>query len=143
MAFAVALFDAQAREYRRYHAEEVLRGDLLKAELGPEITRRTKTYWTGWANKVDSALQNYLKPEQYSAYAVAAGQPDSEDQKLIQQFTTRLRDTVAHRIKAWRDSRAARNPDSSPTLVNQTNVTNVENQQCWSSKIISGEEIPR
>lgn len=103
MAFAQATFDVQAREYCRYHPELVLNTDLLEVELVPEVIKRTQWHWTNWETDVDLAMRLRLPRAYYQAYLEEARQPNSEDQRLLDQFVRRLGETVSARAQFWRE----------------------------------------
>ena len=113
--FAEAIFNAQAREYLKHYPTLVLGGDLLTAEVGPEVVRRTKLRWTKWETDVDWALRTRWSPEYYRAYVEEGNQPGSEDQKLMEHFLRRLDESVADRSNHWREQAEAVGHESPPT----------------------------
>jgi hypothetical protein len=112
--FAEAIFNAQAREYVKHYPALVFGGDLLTAEVGPEVVKRTKLRWTRWETEIDWALRARWPPEYYRAYVEEANQPGSEDLRLVQHFLRRLDDTVADRSKFWRGQASAGGKESPP-----------------------------
>lgn len=105
--FAEAIFNAQAREYVKHYPALVFGGDLLTAEVGPEVVKRTKLRWTRWETEIDWALRVRWPPEYYRAYVEEANQPGSEDQKLVEHFLRRLAEIVADRNNFWREQAKA------------------------------------
>jgi hypothetical protein len=120
--FAEAIFNAQAREYVKHYPALVLGGDLLTAEVGPEVVRRTKLRWTKWETEIDWALRTRWTPEYYRAYVEEGNQPGSEDQKLVQHFLDRLSNTVSDTTTFWKQQpRApAKSPDESRAPVTRS-----------------------
>ena len=113
-AFAEAIFNAQAREYVKHYPALVLSSDLLMAQVGSEVVRRTKLHWTRWETEIDLALRARWLPEYYRAYVEDANKPGSEDLRLVEHFLRRLDDTVADRSKSWRAQASAGGQESPP-----------------------------
>jgi hypothetical protein len=113
--FAEAIFNAQAREYAKHYPALVFGGDLLTAEVGPEVVKRTKLRWTRWETEIDGALRVRWPPDYYRAYVEEANQPGSEDLKLVEHFLRRLDDTVADRSNFWREQAKAVGHGTPPT----------------------------
>ena len=112
--FAAAIFNAQAREYVKHYPALVLGGDLLSAEVGPEVVRRTKLRWNTWEDEVERALLTRWSFEHYRAYAEEGNQPGSEDQKLLEHFFRRLDEAVADRTNYWQEQAEAGGHESPP-----------------------------
>jgi hypothetical protein len=133
MAFAEAIFDIQASEYAALYPRLVSAGDLLEKEIGPEVVKRTKWFWTKWETLVDIALRARWTPEYYNAYLEDGNKPGSEDEKLTHHFVRQLDEAVAEKIAYWQKYSMEPGPSQEiPSIVatgRKGNKTGVRHEQ--------------
>jgi hypothetical protein len=107
---AEAMFDIQASEYAALYPQLVSAGDVLLQEIGLEVVKRTKWFWTEWETSVDFTLRNRWTSEYYNAYVQEANKPGSDDEKLTQHFVRQLEEVVSARIEYWAKLSACPDP---------------------------------